>query len=84
MKRIFYVTAMGISICLTTSTLWGDDGTQSGRMTCDETCKTESGDSTGGPSAGNTAVPPAKAPGYSVVSPVGRSAVKPIKQELES
>ena len=80
MKKIFYMTAMGISFCLTSSTMWSDDGTQSNRMVCDETCKIEFGDSKGSPSAGNTPVPSAKVPGYSVVSPVGRSAVKPIKQ----
>ena len=80
MKRMFFVTAMGISICLTTSTMWGEDGTQSNRMVCDETCKIEFGDSKGGSSTGNTAVPSVKVPGYSVVSPVGRSAVKPISQ----
>ena len=71
---------MGISFCLTSSTMWSDDGTQSNRMVCDETCKIEFGDSKGSPSAGNTAAPSAKVPGYSVVSPVGRSAIKPIEQ----
>ena len=69
MKRIFYVTAMGISICLTTSAMRGDDGTQSGRMVCDETCKLGSAEPAG---SGKAAKPTARAPGFSVVSPVGR------------
>ena len=80
MKKIFYMTAMGISFCLTSSIMWSDDGTKSNRMVCDETCKIEFGDSKGASSTGNTAAPSAKVPGYSVVSPVGRSAVKPISQ----
>ena len=80
MKKIFYMTAMGISFCLTSSIMWSDNGTKSNRMVCDETCKIEFGDSKGASSTGNTAAPSAKVPGYSVVSPVGRSAVKPISQ----
>jgi len=79
-SRFICASAVVISIFSGIASVQGDDGNQSGRMVCDETCKIEFGDSRGGSSAGNTAVPATKTPGYSVVSPVGRSAIKPIEQ----
>ena len=66
MKRIVLIAALGISIIL---------NAQSERMVCDETCKIEySG------TDAELAKPAAKEAAYSVVSPMGRSAVEIIEQ----
>ena len=69
--------AIGMGICLGIFSAYADDAASAGRMVCDENCKLGSAEPAG---SGKAAKPAAKAPGFSVVSPVGRSAVKPISQ----
>ena len=80
MKRILCAAVMGLIVCLNTSAATGGDGKPTGRMVCDETCKIEFADAKTAPSSGDKTASAAKAPGYSVVSPVPRSAVKIIEQ----
>ena len=68
MKKLFAIAIVGMSFC---------GNAQAPRVSCDgNTCKIEP--------VGNVAARPESAPyrdaGYAVVSPVGRSAIKPIKQ----
>ena len=72
MKRGFPI-AIGVGVCLSIFTVYGDEN-QSVRMVCDESCKL------GAATPGATAKPATKEAGFSVVSPVPRSAVKPIEQ----
>ena len=58
------------AVCISVSAAYGNNKTASGRVVCDDTCKVESTARTG---LGN-------APLFSVVSPVGHSSVKRIKQ----
>ena len=69
--------AIGMGICLGIFSAYADDAASAGRMVCDENCKLGSAEPAG---FGKAAKPAAKAPGFSVVSPVPRSAVKPISQ----
>ena len=73
-KRICRAAAVAIGIALSISAARGDDGNPSTRMICDENCKL------GSAAPGATAKPAAKEPGFAVMSPVPRSAVKPIEQ----
>ena len=77
MKRSVRAAAIGMGICLGIFSAYAGNGEPSGRVVCDETCKLGSAEPAGSGKAAKTA---AKAPGFSVVSPVGRSAVKPISQ----
>ena len=78
MKRMITIMAIG-SVWLNIAAVYGDDNARPPRMVCDETCKIEFNDSKAAPPPGGKGAP-VKDPGFSVVSPVGRSAVKPIEQ----
>ena len=79
MKRLISIAAIG-GICLSIPAARGDGDAAPKRVVCDETCKIEFDSSKAAPSAGKKPAPAAKTPYYSVVSPVGRSAVKAIDQ----
>ena len=78
MKRMISMRAIG-SVWLSIAAVYGADKARPPRRVCDETCKIEFNDSKAAPPSGGKGAP-VKAPGFSVVSPVGRSAVKPIEQ----
>ena len=79
MKKMISIAAIG-GICLCIPAARGDGDAAPKRVVCDETCKIEFDSSKAAPSAGKKPAPAAKTPYYSVVSPVGRSAVKAIDQ----
>ena len=79
MRRMISMMAIG-SVWLNIAAAYGDDSTRPTRMVCDETCKIEFNDSKAATPPGGKGAPAVKDPGFSVVSPVGRSAVKPIEQ----
>ena len=68
MKRSVRAAAIGMGICLGFFSAYAGNGEPSGRVVCDETCKLGSAEPAG---SGKAAKPTAKAPGFSVVSPVG-------------